>query len=247
MAEHDGTLNELNANRGCKMLLHSFPAGPWQTNCYIIAPSAGSECIIIDPGHTASNPARAYISENGLKPIAVMVTHGHLDHMWSVFPLTTGYEIPAYIHKADRHLLSDPSAGVSSETLAALSQMVSTDDVFAEPHDVHELIGDTTLDIAGFDIKISHAPGHTAGSVLFDVLDKERFVFTGDVLFAGAIGRTDLPGGSPAAMNESLRKVILPIDDSAHILPGHGRATTMGFERGTNPYLRRIAQGLSAT
>jgi len=229
------------------MLIHSFPAGPWQTNCYIVAPSQGSECIIIDPGYGASGPARDYIATNGLKPIAVMVTHGHLDHMWSVFPLATGYGIPAYVHKADRHLLSNPAAGVSPETLAALSHLVETDDVFAEPEDVHEISHNSRIEIAGLDIAINHAPGHTEGSVLFDLLDVERFVFTGDVLFAGAIGRTDLPGGSPEAMNESLRSVILPIDDAAHILPGHGPASTMGIERGTNPYLRRITQGLSAT
>jgi glyoxylase-like metal-dependent hydrolase (beta-lactamase superfamily II) len=229
------------------MLIHSFPAGPWQTNCYIVAPSAGSECLIIDPGQAASGPARAYIDEMGLKPIAVMVTHGHLDHMWSVFPMATGYDIPAYVHKADRHLLSNPAAGVSQETLQALSHMVSTDDVFAEPDEVYEISGNSSLNLAGFDLTISHAPGHTAGSVLFDILQEERYVFTGDVLFAGAIGRTDLPGGSAEAMNASLLDVILPIDDGAHILPGHGPSSTMGIERGTNPYLRRIAQGLSAT
>lgn len=229
------------------MLIHSFPAGPWQTNCYIIAPSSGSECIIIDPGHAASGPARAYISEKGLKPIAVMVTHGHLDHMWSVFPVASGYGIPAYVHHADRHLLSDPSAGVSPETLAALSHMVSSDDVFAEPEEVEEIQGNSRIELAGLDITISHAPGHTAGSVLFDVLHDQRYVFTGDVLFAGAIGRTDLPGGSAEAMNNSLRNVVLPIDDDAYIFPGHGPSSTMRIERGTNPYLRRITQGLSAT
>jgi glyoxylase-like metal-dependent hydrolase (beta-lactamase superfamily II) len=229
------------------MLIHSFPAGPWQTNCYIVAPSAGSECIIIDPGQAAGGPAREYIEAQNLKPIAVLVTHGHLDHMWSVFPMASGYGIPAYVHQSDRHLLSNPAAGVSAETLAALSHMVSSEHIFAEPDEVHEIGAGSSLALANFDIGISHAPGHTAGSVLFDILQGDRFVFTGDVLFAGAIGRTDLPGGSAQAMNETLRNVILPIDDAAHILPGHGPASTMAIERGTNPYLRRIAQGLSAT
>ena len=229
------------------MLIHSFPAGPWQTNCYIVAPTAGSECIIIDPGLAAAAPAREYIEAHRLKPIGVLVTHGHLDHMWSVFPIASGYGIPAYVHQADRHLLSNPAAGVSAETLAALSQMVSAEDIFAEPDEVQEIAGGSSLALANFNIRISHAPGHTAGSVLFDILHGDRYVFTGDVLFAGAIGRTDLPGGSARAMNETLRNVILPIDDAAHILPGHGPASTMAIERGTNPYLRRIAQGLSAT
>ena len=212
-----------------------------------MAPSAGNECIIIDPGHGASGAVREFIASQGLKPVAVMVTHGHLDHMWSLFPIASGYGIPAFVHQSDRHLLSNPSAGVSPEMLAALAHLVSTDDVFAEPEDVQQISDNTRIQIAGMDIGITHAPGHTAGSVVFDVVDSERYVFTGDVLFAGAIGRTDLPGGSPQAMNDSLRTVILPIDDAAHILPGHGPASTMGIERGTNPYLRRITQGLSTT
>ena len=229
------------------MLIKSFPAGPWQTNCYVIANEIGSECLIIDPGHGAIDDVKKTLEQNSLKPVAVLVTHGHLDHIWSVYPLASGYDIPALIHGQDRYLLSDPLAGVSEQTKMAMPMLIESDDVFAEPSQVIEVSDATQLEIAGMKFVVRHAPGHTAGSVLFDFMDQERNIFTGDVLFAGAIGRTDLPSGSPEAMDSSLRNVILPLDDDANIFPGHGPSSTMTIERATNPYLRRIAQGLKAT
>ena len=233
------------------MQIYSFSAGPWQTNCYIVAPADGSECLIIDPGMKAATQVRDVVAEHKLKPIAVLVTHGHIDHMWSVFPVASGYGIPALVHGSDRHLLADPGQAISAETRAALPTMMDSDDVFAEPEDVQEVTDNLNLALAGFDIAIRHAPGHTAGSVLFDfagtTINDQRNIFTGDVLFAGAIGRTDLPGGSPGAMNISLKNVVLSLDDNSRILPGHGPSSIMNIERDTNPYLLRIAQGLSAT
>lgn len=233
------------------MQIYSFTAGPWQTNCYIVAPSDGSECLIIDPGMKAASQVRDFVAEHKLKPVAVLVTHGHIDHMWSVFPVASGYGIPALIHGSDRHLLADPGFAISAETRAALPTMMGSEDVFAEPEDVREVTDNMSLAIAGFDITIRHAPGHTAGSVLFDFdgsnNDSQRNIFTGDVLFAGAIGRTDLPSGSPEEMNASLRNVVLSLEDNSRILPGHGPSSFMNIERETNPYLLRIAQGLSAT
>lgn len=233
------------------MQIFSFPAGPWQTNCYIVAPSDGSECLIIDPGMKAAAQVREVVTEHKLKPVAVLVTHGHIDHMWSVFPVASGYGIPALVHGNDRHLLADPGFAISAETRAALPTMMDKDEIFAEPDDVLEVTDNMNLSIAGFDVTIRHAPGHTAGSVLFDFAsdstEEQRNIFTGDVLFAGAIGRTDLPSGSPEEMNESLRNVVLRLDDNSRILPGHGPSSFMNIERKTNPYLLRIAQGLSAT
>ena len=233
------------------MQIYSFTAGPWQTNCYIVAPSDGSECLIIDPGMKAATQVREVVAEHKLKPIAVLVTHGHIDHMWSVFPVASGYGIPALIHGSDRHLLADPGIAISAETRAALPTMMGTEDVFAEPEDVQEVTDNMGISLAGFDITIRHAPGHTAGSVLFDFAGSDaqaqRNIFTGDVLFAGAIGRTDLPSGSAEEMNTSLRNVVLELEDNSRILPGHGPSSFMNIERETNPYLLRIAQGLSAT
>ena len=232
------------------MLIQSFPAGPWQTNCYVIAPGRGQECIIIDPGHHATAGVSELVRENNLKPIAVLVTHGHLDHMWSVLPVANGYDIPALIHGDDRHLLADPISGLSAQTKSMLPQLLNSDDFFAEPSEVREVTHQQSISIAGIDIRVLHAPGHTQGSAMFECSisgDSAINVFTGDVLFAGAIGRTDLTGGSPEAMNVSLRDVVLPLDDASAIWPGHGPSSTMARERVTNEYLLRIAQGLLAT
>lgn len=232
------------------MLIQSFPAGPWQTNCYVISPGRSQECIIIDPGHHATAGVKQLVRENNLKPIAVLVTHGHLDHMWSVLPVADGYDIPALIHGDDRHLLADPISGLSAQTKSMLPQLLDKDDFFAEPSEVLEVTHHQNISIAGIDIRVLHAPGHTQGSAMFECAipgQSDINVFTGDVLFAGAIGRTDLNGGSPEAMNVSLRDVVLPLDDASAIWPGHGPSSTMARERVTNEYLLRIAQGLSAT
>ena len=228
------------------MLIKSFPAGPWQTNCYVVAPSRNSECFIVDPGYQSADAIASIVQAENLKPIAVLVTHGHLDHMWSLFPAARGYDIPAVVHAQDRHLLSDPLSGISNETILMLRDTLNESEPFVEPDEIVEISDNTSLDVAGLTLKITHAPGHTAGSVLFEIDDDEPTVFTGDVLFAGAIGRTDLPGGSSQAMTETLRNHILPISDSATILPGHGPRTTMAVERVTNQYLLRVAQGLNA-
>lgn len=239
MVFRDGKLEPL-------MLIRSFAAGPWQTNCYVVAPGPGAECVIVDPGMGASSGIAAVVADQKLKPVAVLVTHGHADHMWSVFPVASGYGIPALVHPTDRPLLADPGLAMSRETAAALPAMLGPGERFAEPDDVREVVDGMRVELAGITAVVRHAPGHTAGSVLFDMDGDTRTVLTGDVLFAGAIGRTDLPTGSPADMDDSLRRVILPLPDDALILPGHGQATRMDTERATNPYLLRVAQGLSA-
>jgi hypothetical protein len=117
--------------------------------------------------------------------------------MWSLFPVAKGYGIPGFIHGDDRYLLTDPGAGVSPETAAALPTMLGTDDIIAEPEELRIVTDRMSLTIAGLDFVVRHAPGHTWGSVLFDFQTDEHHVFTGDVLFKGAIGRTDLANGSP--------------------------------------------------
>lgn len=228
------------------MLIESFGAGPWLTNCYVLATGENSECIIIDPGLGAAPQIREIIAQKNLKPIATMLTHGHIDHMWSIFPVATGYGIPAFIHGDDRFLLNDPGAGVSLETKNALMDMMSTDDVFAEPSDTREVTDKMTLELAGLSFTVLHAPGHTQGSILFEFDGDRKQIFTGDVLFAGAIGRTDLPGSSPDDMDTSLRDVVLQLPDSALVYPGHGPASDMATEKASNQYLLRVASGLSA-
>jgi glyoxylase-like metal-dependent hydrolase (beta-lactamase superfamily II) len=158
--------------------------------------------------------------------------------MWSVTPVAGTYDATAWIHPCDRHLLSDPMAGLSRETASMLlGQQVE----FAEPDDVAELSDGQRLELAGLPFVVDHAPGHTEGSVAFrtpyDARDVSEVMFSGDLLFAGSIGRTDLPGGDHAAMLRSLREKVLTLPDDVVVLPGHGEQTTIEQERRTNPYL----------
>jgi hydroxyacylglutathione hydrolase len=224
------------------VLVAGFPAGAWGTNCYVLASGPGSECLVIDPGQDAAEGVDQIVRDNRLKPIAVLLTHGHIDHMWSVLPVCGTYDSTAYIHPADRHLLSDPMAGIGRETAAML---LGGDYTFAEPDDVAELSDGSALELAGLSLTVDHTPGHTRGSVTFTTPydgpeDVSKLLFSGDVLFAGSIGRTDLPGGDHQVMLHTLATKILPLDDDIVVLPGHGGQTTIGREKATNPYLQHL-------
>ena len=222
------------------MLVEVVVAPYFETNCWILAVGPHSEAIIIDPGIGAvpSMPERikAVLANHKLKPIATILTHGHLDHTFSVKPLADGYSIPALIHPQDRILLSQPgralTPGGESEKLMA-SFGVSE---FKEPESVREVIDGERFSIAGLDLVVRHAPGHTKGSIVIEV--NSEVLLAGDVLFAGSIGRTDLPTGSASSMVTTLKEKILPLSDEVIVLPGHGRQTTIGRERRSNPYLQ---------
>ena len=224
------------------MLIAGFPAGPWGTNCYVVATGQGAECIVIDPGMDATGGVEQVVRENKLKPVAVLLTHGHIDHMFSVLPVCGTYDSTAWIHSDDRHLLADPMAGISAESARML---LGGDHSFAEPDDVQELKDGQQLELAGLQFVVDHTPGHTRGSVTFTTpyLGPEEVpavLFSGDVLFAGSIGRTDLPGGDHPTMLHTLATKILPMRDEIVVLPGHGGQTTIGREKATNPYLQDL-------
>jgi len=224
------------------VLIAGFPAGAWGTNCYVAATGPGSECVVIDPGQDAAEGVDQVVRENNLKPVAVLLTHGHIDHMWSVLPVCGTYDSTAYIHPDDRHLLADPMAGISPETARML---LGGDYTFAEPDDVSELKDGAQLELAGLRFTVDHTPGHTRGSVTFTTPydgpeDVPAVLFSGDVLFAGSIGRTDLPGGDHPTMLHTLATKILPMRDEIVVLPGHGGQTTIGREKATNPYLQDL-------
>lgn len=220
------------------MLVTGFPAGSFAANCYVVAPAPGQECVIIDPGQDAQPGIEELIARFRLKPIAVLLTHGHLDHVWSVAPVCGAKGIPAYIHPDDRDLLADPGKGLALN----VGQQLLRGLTFTEPDDVRELADGTTLRLAGCAFTVGHVPGHTPGSVTFrsdeapQDLDNELTLFTGDLLFAGSIGRTDLPGGDHQAMLRSLART-LTLPDGTLVLPGHGPQTTIGTERQDNPFL----------
>ncbi|GAB4081521.1 MBL fold metallo-hydrolase [Modestobacter muralis] len=220
------------------MLIRSFPAGAFGTNCYAIAPGPGTECVVVDPGMDAVEPLVRMLDEDGLKPVAVVLTHGHLDHTFSVLPVCSGYDIPAYLHPADNGMLSDPVRWHGPQ-LAPLITGVALPD----PDEVRPLDDGAVLSLAGVELTVRHAPGHTRGSVVFSLdLGETPGLLAGDVLFAGSVGRVDMPGGSWTDMVGSLRDVVLPLDDATVVLPGHGPATTIGRERATNPYLAQAAE-----
>ena len=216
------------------MLVDSFAAPMYATNCWVIAPKAGSECVVIDPGMPdVSAMLDEILKKHSLKPVAVIATHGHLDHTFSIQPIADGYSIPAYIHSLDRIALAHPERYLSPEFAATLSAMD-----FVEPGDVRELRNEEVVELVGMKFKAIHAPGHTPGSLVF-VVDDELLV-SGDVLFAGSIGRTDLPGGSAEAMEQTLRKKIMPMADHLRVLPGHYGDSTLGAEKKSNPYLTAL-------
>jgi hydroxyacylglutathione hydrolase len=216
------------------VLIAGFPAGSWGTNCYVLATGPGEPCLIVDPGQQSIDGVHDIIREHRLVPAAVLLTHGHIDHVWSVAPLSAEFDIPALIHADDRHRLVDPAGTSIIAAREQLLAMTKNSLELTEPSDVRLLTDEQALDLAGIPMVVRHAPGHTEGSAVF-VLDE--VMFSGDVLFAGSIGRTDLPGGDHASMIESLRRVILPAPDDLVVLPGHGPQTTIGQERRSNPYL----------
>ncbi|MGW1835308.1 MBL fold metallo-hydrolase [Streptomyces sp. BBFR2] len=227
------------------MLIAGFPAGAWGTNCYLVAPAAGEECVIIDPGHRAAQGVEEAVAKHRLKPVAVVLTHGHLDHVASVVPVCGAHDVPAWIHPEDRFMMSDPEKGLGRAIGAPLMGELTV----GEPDDVKELTDGSTLELAGMEFSVAHAPGHTKGSVTFrmpEQADIPPVLFSGDLLFAGSIGRTDLPGGDHAEILRSLARVCLPLEDSTVVLSGHGPQTTIGRERAGNPFLRELADGLGA-
>jgi hydroxyacylglutathione hydrolase len=229
------------------LLVAAVEAAVFGTNCYVLAPGAGQECVVVDPGFDVFDRLEDTIREHGLRPVAVLLTHGHADHVFSVTPVCGARGIPAFIHPDDRYRLLDPLA-MLAEVRAGLEQMLGPL-TWTEPDDVRTLRDGEVVSLAGLEFVIDHAPGHTEGSVMFRTPGPERLTaadpapicLSGDVLFAGSIGRTDLSGGDRAAMDTSLRVKVLPLADDTIVLPGHGPSTTIGRERATNPFLRAVA------
>jgi len=208
-------------------------------NCYVLAQGPRSDAIIVDPGQRAMAPLRRVLDEHRLTPSAVLLTHGHIDHIWSAQKVADTYGCPAYIHPEDRFMLTDPIKGFGPR----LGQLLFGA-LFREPKQVVELDRDgDKVDLGGITVTVDHTPGHTRGSVVFRVEDGPgEVVFSGDTLFRQSVGRTDLPGGSGRDLLGSIVTKLLVLDDDAVVLPGHGEATTIGAERRANPFL----EGLSA-
>lgn len=221
------------------MQIVGFPAGMFQTNCYIVSDDAG-DCVIVDPGQDSEEQVRRQISEAGLRPRAVLLTHGHLDHIWNAQQVADHYRVAAYIHPDDRAMLADPGKGLSLDLSSMLKGVT-----FTEPAEVIEVFDGDSLTFGSMTFEVDHVPGHSPGSVSFRITvpteeGPRLVVLGGDVLFQDGVGRTDLPAGDTEVLMQSIAKKFLVLDDDAVVLPGHGPSTTIGRERRSNPFLRDL-------
>lgn len=237
------------------MELFTVVAPVFGTNCYVIV-ADDSTCVIVDPGAGVAPGVRRLVAERGLTPEAVLVTHGHVDHTWDAAELTSAFSVPFVLHAADAYRLADPfgtlgqvgaSLDENGPLVRALADIGAGPDSYRAPDRVEPFgrepspdgrTADVVLELGDLRLVARHAPGHTEGSTLY-LLDSEPAVaLTGDVLFAGSIGRSDLPGGDAAVMSDTLRDVVRRLDPQTLVLPGHGPSSQLGVELLDNPYLR---------
>ncbi|WP_210602329.1 MBL fold metallo-hydrolase [Brevibacterium oceani] len=200
-------------------------------NCYAVRAEGRSDCILIDSGYDCAPGLERLLAEEELDPQAIFLTHGHPDHILGLTNVLARWDVPVHLGGADRYRLDDPASTLSPQFAPMLAPLVAdwtTPDVI----DVHD---GRSFEIAGLTITAVAAPGHTEGSTLLRVSDgDEEIIFTGDVVFAGAIGRVDLPGGDAQAMQDSLR-LFADLPD-VPIYPGHGPASRVGRELASNPF-----------
>ena len=213
------------------MILTSAELWAAATNCYVIAPERGGSAVIVDAPPDVDAIVRL-LAANDLVPVALLVTHGHVDHSGGAAGVTTRMGVSAYLHPDDDYLVSDPATQVRS----IFGFVPPGIEEFAPPDHYVDLAHGDRLNLAGFDFEVRHTPGHTLGHCAF-VVEDEGLIFTGDQLFAGAIGRTDLPGGDFGTLMDSMRTQVMTLPDDTRVLPGHGPETTIGRERMVNPFI----------
>jgi glyoxylase-like metal-dependent hydrolase (beta-lactamase superfamily II) len=234
------------------VVLASFAAGALAANCYVVAAAGDGSCVVVDPGMDAMDGLERLLGEHRLIPSLVLLTHGHFDHVASAAAVADRYDAACYVGAADRAWISDPLAALTPDFAPLVTDYLARHRSGApatEPRTVlepePEPDGVTRLRAAGLTFDLLPAPGHTPGSTLFRTSYRQagigyELVFTGDVLFEQTIGRTDLPGGDPSAMNRTLTSTVLSLADDTVVLPGHGPQTTIGRERTTNPFLQSL-------
>ena len=239
------------------MLVRTIEATAFGTNCWVLAEASGEECLVVDPGFGVLDRVHDLLRELRLRPVAILATHGHADHVWSVTPLcrSAGEAVAVHVHPEDRYRMADPLAQLGEQVRPMVTAMLKGSERWQEPERLLDLPSTpgaaVRLEVAGLGLEVHHAPGHTEGSVVFHLpgaVDDSRpegagLLLSGDLLFAGSIGRSDLHGGDPATMETSLREVLPRFGDDVVVLPGHGPRTSMARERTANPYLLQLDEG----
>ncbi len=215
------------------MLIDSVALWLAQTNCYVVARDSGGPAVVVDAPPDPDGVG-ALLRKHDLTPVALLLTHAHIDHLGGAGAVSRGMAVSAYLHPDDAWLAEAPEV-----QLRSLLGMVPEGD-FAPPEQYVDLVDGQKLELAGTRLEVLHTPGHTPGHCCF-LLDSEQVLFSGDQLFAGSVGRTDLPGGDTEELFRSMKDRILPLDDAVEVLPGHGPATTIGRERRANPFLQGLA------
>ena len=206
------------------MKIERFVMGMVSTNCYLIINEETKETVIVDP---ADCPKKFidHITEEGLKIVAVILTHGHYDHIMGIPELLTHYRVPVYACEAEEKVLTDPRANLSAMSGGSYVYDGAT---YVKDGQI--------LELAGCQFKVMHTPGHTPGGCCY-YIESEEILLSGDTLFCGSVGRTDFPGGSMSELVRGIKEKLMVLPDDVQVLPGHMDLSTIGYERANNPFL----------
>lgn len=206
------------------MKVERFTIGMLGTNCYLAIQEETYQTVIIDPADCPSY-LMEHLKTEGLKPEAILLTHGHFDHTMGIDGFLREYQVPVYVHEDEEELMKQPQLNLSAAYSAGYT------------FDKAKYIKDgQLLHLAGYDFEVLHTPGHTKGGCCYYVRS-EGILFSGDTLFQGSVGRTDFPGGSSSELVRSIREKLMPLPDDTRVCPGHMGETTIGYERQYNPFI----------